>query len=97
MKIVTKINSDGSTEEKIDFGKAVLPDGRSIKGVLDENILLKEKTTELDGKLKSTSSILSKIIPCKKYRDPIELVVFIFSIIGAVVIVYNIFEFIINK
>lgn len=81
MKIEVRITDKG-VERKIDFQGAVLPDGRSIDGVLNENIKLKDDVKNLEKDLKETSSILTKWIPNRKIRISVEIILILGTIIG---------------
>lgn len=86
MKSVVKITDHG-VERTIDFQGARLPDGREIQGILNENEEFKREIAELSEK----SSILSKIIPWKSIRDGVEIIMFVFGIIGIIQLILLIF------
>jgi hypothetical protein len=79
MKIVAKITEKG-IDRTIDFQGARLPDGREIQEILNENERFKKEITDLYEK----SSLLSKIIPWKHVRDGVEIIMFVFGIIGII-------------
>lgn len=85
MKITTNITNNG-VKRQVDFQGATLPDGRSIEGILNENERLKEDIKGLENNLKESSSILTKLVPNKKIRDIVEVVLIISTIIGIILL-----------
>ena len=79
MRSTLIITNEGPKRE-IDFEGATLPDGRQIQSILDENEKFKQDITNLMEK----TSILSRLIPSKRIRDPLEIILLIFAILGIV-------------
>lgn len=88
MQIKATVTNEGVKRE-IDFQGATLPDGRSIQGILNENEQFKKNISTLEKDLEEKSSIFSKIIPWKWLRDALEIIMFVFGIIGIITLVFS--------
>lgn len=86
MKIEASIGPNGQLVRKIDFRGALLPDGRNIDDILNENEVLKKNVIDLKKEVKESSSILTRIIPNKKIRDVVEVIFIIGTILGVIVL-----------
>jgi len=84
MKIEAKIGPDGQIKRTIDFEGAELPNGRSIDEILVENDSLKNEVKKLKLEIENSSSILIKIIPNKKIRIAVEIILTIGTVIGII-------------
>ena len=82
MKIEATIGPNGKIERKIDFEGAKLPNGRSVDEILKENDDLNREINNLKKEVKYNSSILNKIIPNRKARTVVEIILLIMSSIG---------------
>jgi len=84
MKIEATIGPDGQIERKIDFEEAKLPNGRSINEILKENNDLNRELDNLKKEIAHNLSILNKIIPNRKLRIVVEIILLIMSLIGII-------------
>lgn len=82
MKITGNIGPDGKLRREIDFRGSTLPDGRNIDEVLGENETLKKDVIDLQEQIREESSILSLLIPRRKLRLLIEVILLVFSVLG---------------
>ena len=86
MRIDVEVTDHG-VSRTVDFQGARLPDGRVIQEVLNENERFKKEIAELNEK----ASILSKILPWKPVRDGVEIIMFIFGVIGIILFIRGFF------
>jgi len=86
MKIEMRVGSNGQVERNVDFEGATLPNGRNIDEVLNENETLKKDIIDLEKEVKESSSILARVIPGKKLRDLVEIILIIGTIWGIIVL-----------
>jgi hypothetical protein len=84
MKISIKKEANGTLTRHIDFEGAKLPNGRSMDEILNENVALHKQVEKFTSQLEESTSILVRLVPKKRLRNIIEILLIIMTIVGAV-------------